>query len=58
MWNIPETNLRELGWIMKAISPRDIQNLTLAEIDTISAFGRYHNLSQEQVNLGTSNRIQ
>lgn len=49
MWNIPEEDLRQIGWIMKVITPKEIQNLTLADIETISAFGQYHNLSRAQV---------
>ncbi|KAK6617831.1 hypothetical protein RUM43_014059 [Polyplax serrata] len=48
MWNIPEEDLRQIGWIMKVITPKEIQNLTLADIETISAFGQYHNLSRAQ----------
>lgn len=49
--NIPENDLQQLGWIARSIPVRDIANLTIGDIDTIAAFGQYHNLSHAQVSL-------
>jgi hypothetical protein len=46
---IPDMCLQQLGWVASGIPPEDISNITLTEIDTIAAFGQFHNLSLMQV---------
>ncbi|XP_075232218.1 otoancorin-like [Lycorma delicatula] len=46
---IPENDLRLLGWIISGIPPSDFHNLSLSDVDTIAAFGQYRNLSRSQL---------
>lgn len=47
--DIPEDELQSLGWIAAGIPPRDFMNLSLTDIETITAFGKWRNFSKEQV---------
>ncbi|KAJ4443991.1 hypothetical protein ANN_05780, partial [Periplaneta americana] len=46
---IPDMVIQQLGWIAIGISPQDISNITLNEIDTIASLGKYHGLTLEQL---------
>ncbi|KAL1465752.1 hypothetical protein WDU94_005295 [Cyamophila willieti] len=47
--NIPDESLRLLGWVISGIPVQDFKNISFNDIDTISAFGTYRNLSQAQL---------
>lgn len=47
--DIPEEELKLLGWIATGIPPRDFGNLSFSDIETIASFGKWRNFSNEQV---------
>ncbi|XP_050431365.1 otoancorin-like [Adelges cooleyi] len=47
--DIPEEELQLLGWITTGIPENDFLNLSLTDIETIAAFGKYRNLSDNQL---------
>lgn len=48
---IPDSELRQLGWVLRDVPLEGLGNLTLNEVDTIAALGQYRNLSEQQVSL-------
>lgn len=47
--DIPEDTLKQLGWIISGITADDFYNISISDIDTVSVFGIYRNLSLQQV---------
>ncbi|XP_050530103.1 otoancorin-like [Daktulosphaira vitifoliae] len=47
--NVPEEDLQLLGWIASGIPALDFLNISLTDIETIAAFGKYRNFSEEQL---------
>ncbi len=48
--DIPEDSIKQLGWIISGIPVEDFYNITISDIDVVSVFGYYRNLSIQQVN--------
>lgn len=46
---VPDDALRLLGWVSAGIPAEHMVNLSLSEVDTVSALGAFHNLSLEQL---------
>ncbi|KAG8307694.1 hypothetical protein J6590_013383 [Homalodisca vitripennis] len=46
---IPEEDLRLLGWVTRGIPSGQFLNMSFTDIDTIAAFGRYYELSYDQL---------
>ncbi|XKL69248.1 hypothetical protein PGB90_007017 [Kerria lacca] len=47
--DIPEDTLKQLGWIISGITADDFYNISISDIDTVSVFGIYRNLSLQQL---------